>query len=317
MKSEFYFHIGHGKTGSSYIQACLSCSKLELEKIGVIYPQICRSADIHHKRALAGNISMGNFIRDANASCHSDELIEKVIALTPLYPDNTKYIFSNETLFPSIAHHGYLHKLEELSTLGPVTCILCIRDPVEHFISAAMHSRKKGIILHPKNHKVLEAVKKTLKIFQNSPCTLGIINYSRCKSNLLLHFCQLLGIDHSLFVEPIKSFVNRSMTSEELFISDLLRANKLNWKARQFVDTMSNQFPNIIPSRKILNESELTSLIEQSTVMANDLNLMLPESCRYYVPKYSDCQKYLRDDKSPNLTFSESHLTTLINIMSD
>lgn len=316
MKPEFYFHIGHGKTGSSYIQASLSCSKLELEKIGLIYPQLDKAADIHHNRALAGDISIGNFIKDKGADCHSDELIKKAIALTSSFSDNTKYIFSNESLFYSIAHHGYLHKLEELFTLGHVTCILCIRDPVEHFISVAMHLRKKGKTLSPKNYPVMKAVKKILKIFHNSPCTLKIFNYSRCKSNLLPSFYQLLGVDHSLFVTPIKSLVNRSMTSEELFISDLLRANNLNWKARQFVNTMSNQFPDLIPNRKILNESELTSLIEESTAMANDVNLMLPESCRYYVPKYCDCQKYLRDDKSLNLTFSESHLTALINIMS-
>lgn len=316
MKPEFYFHIGHGKTGSSYIQACLSCSKLKLEKEGLIYPQIDKFADIHHKRALSGNISMGNFLRAKGATCHSDELIKKVHALTTSYSENTKFIFSNESLFRSIANHGYLDNLETLSVLGHVTCILCIRDPIEHFISVAMHARKSGKKLNPTNYRVLKTVKKILKIFHDSTCTLKIINYSRCKSDLLFHFCQILAVDQSLFVKPIKSLVNRSMTNEEQFILDLLRAKRMHAQARRFVDTMSNQFPDFNPNYKILNESELISLIEESNVIANELNLLLPESCRYHVPKLSECQEYLLDDSSLNLTFSESHLTTLINILS-
>ena len=52
---EIILHIGHGKTGTSYLQSCLALNRQKLLDIGIDYPE-----DRSFKSAKKGEITSGN-----------------------------------------------------------------------------------------------------------------------------------------------------------------------------------------------------------------------------------------------------------------
>ena len=82
-------HIGHLKTGSSYLQSCLALSRDKLLELDIDYP-------LHKSftRAAAGRISSGNGKRFLDS-------------LPNIGDPSKKIIFSNESLFHSLLEEEY------------------------------------------------------------------------------------------------------------------------------------------------------------------------------------------------------------------
>ena len=79
---EIILHIGHGKTGTSYLQSCLALNRQKLLDIGIDYPEFKT-----FEKAKRGEISSGNgylffkdylnaqFLSEQNRILYSSELI--------------------------------------------------------------------------------------------------------------------------------------------------------------------------------------------------------------------------------------------------
>src|SRR5690625_5294909 len=113
-----FLHIGHGKTGSSYLQSSFARSAGALRAAGVAYP-LPRDAEA----AAAGSISSGNIRRFLEYQEAGDKNL----------------FFSGEGFFGHfIRKPGQAIIKRRISDVSPdkISVLLFIRDPVEHCCSS-------------------------------------------------------------------------------------------------------------------------------------------------------------------------------------
>jgi len=73
---KIFFHIGHGKTGSSHLQSCFALSRDALKIERIHYPLSGKETT----KALAGHISMGNFPPPRGYDHHPDEVFSLALS---------------------------------------------------------------------------------------------------------------------------------------------------------------------------------------------------------------------------------------------
>ncbi len=117
--SILYLHVGHGKTGSSYLQSVLALSQNALKDEEIVY-----SLNGSGERAAQGKITSGN-----------GDLLEGFLKKRKADgKGNSNFLFSSEVLF----HKFLTDKGEELLEIIEGQCfekikiLLFIRDPLEH-----------------------------------------------------------------------------------------------------------------------------------------------------------------------------------------
>ena len=69
---EIILHIGHGKTGTSYLQSCLALNRQKLLDIGIDYPE-----DRSFKSAKKGEITSGNPAQFFNNYLNIESITDK------------------------------------------------------------------------------------------------------------------------------------------------------------------------------------------------------------------------------------------------
>ena len=127
-KPTVFLHVGHDKTGSSFLQASLALSAAALLEQGIIYP--------FHKSfeaAKRGEITSGNMTR-------STDLLPFVEQAASAQEDVGRLLFSNEALFRRMQEDD----LPRLAEVFNVTVILFLRDPLEYAISMYGQAVKRG-----------------------------------------------------------------------------------------------------------------------------------------------------------------------------
>ena len=139
---KLYLHIGHGKTGSSFLQSWLACNEEALcTHAGLIYPQQLPGVEQPlDGRALRGQFSQGNgFVLDhllqfQNRPRRQRRLLSRLSASGNDSPSKTNgLVFSFEgwaRRFASLLPD--LDALMESWELEQVELLLLVRDPLEH-----------------------------------------------------------------------------------------------------------------------------------------------------------------------------------------
>lgn len=120
-RQNIILHIGHGKTGSSYIQSSLALSVGPLREAGVEYPEVEPFA-----RAKRGGIGSGNL-------GYAKAFVQTVKSVARRHAKASRLLFSSDFLFHWIAEDG-----ETLATLQKsfdVTVALFTREFLAHAIS--------------------------------------------------------------------------------------------------------------------------------------------------------------------------------------
>ncbi len=228
-------HIGHGKTGSSYIQSVLAINATLLESAGIHYPE---AAD-HHK-ALKGLISSGNY-----QFLESDRVFSGPTTL-----------ISGERLFNALPKGDKLETLV-LSKSNDVTVVLYVRDIIDFLVSAWLQSVKKADctvdlddFLPRKAEVHCARLLWWAKASQRQGFRLIIRNYSRHRTNLLRTFFSDLfeGSPSSELIDrltlPPTPSVNRSLSTVECKIQ--MEFNKRLAGTGRFLGTaFVNSLPNI------------------------------------------------------------------------
>lgn len=229
-------HIGHGKTGTSFIQSVLANNFEILESNGIFYPKH-ESFDY----AIQGKVSSGN----------------QDVLLNDLLPEvEMETLISGERLFNRLAVDNEL--LEKILRKAEHTSvILYTRDVVEFLASVWSQSIKRGgktlnfteslSQLSDLHHaRVLHWIKKAKQLgFE-----LKIRNYSRHKEDLLEVFladCFGTRIYRDDLLMPEVSIVNRSLSHVEIEIQKV--TNTIGRNSFRFIsDRLVNSLPNIRPS---------------------------------------------------------------------
>lgn len=244
-----YLHIGHDKTGSSFLQSAFANSAEVFLQSHLVYP-LAESM----KAAKAGKVSEGN------GGLIFDDLQER--------EEGKSYFFSSELIFQSIylgvkdlqQDRAYLDQLRTLVE-GPLfdrtKILLYIRNPIAHTISHYQQMVKRGgmkrdidtffsfltkdgIPMPSRTRKVLEFL-KTL-----SRCEVTILNYSRSK-NLLHQVEEWLALSSPLQA-PENEQVNRSLSAAELRLQIALN-KRLGNITPPLSDYFVDGFPDLVPRK--------------------------------------------------------------------
>lgn len=206
-RRKIILHIGHGKTGSSYIQSCLALSAERLRETGVEYPEL-----IPFARAKQGGTSSGNL-------GHAKTFVKTVTEAADHHAKASRLLFSSEWVFSRIADDG--DTLARLQELFDVTVILFTREFLANAISSYGQAVKRGGCTkslgmylaadgHP--HRVLQV----LQAVERAGCRLAVLNYSRHSDRLLDVFAEACGIAPETLVIPPVARVNRSLDEAEI-----------------------------------------------------------------------------------------------------
>ncbi|MCX5966463.1 MAG: hypothetical protein NTV57_02245 [Cyanobacteria bacterium] len=120
-RQQVILHIGHGKTGSSYLQSSLALSVGSLRQAGIEYPELRSLAG-----ARLGCITSGN-LGSAVA------FVDTIVQLAEQMPKATRLLFSSEWLFERIVQD--LGTLTTLQAQFDLTLVLFTRDFLAHALS--------------------------------------------------------------------------------------------------------------------------------------------------------------------------------------
>lgn len=264
-------HIGHGKTGTSYIQSMLALNTQKLENLKIHYP---------YDRSFPG--AQKGMITSGNQQLLTTENIK--------FGRHEHILISGENLFHFLLGIGNFDK-KVMAYCDKVSVILYTRNVLDMLCSAWGQAVKRGgetsslnefLISSPDPHhaKVLQWI----KLSERHGFKLYLKNYSNHTNDVFGNFFSTLkeiqGIDGenaNEFVTPDRKQVNRSMTRAEYAL--IQSANKLS---RQFGQALSdhlvNQLPEISSETPRISSEVKTVVNDRYEAIISEINLHLEKS---------------------------------------
>lgn len=231
-------HVGHGKTGSSFLQSSCAASVAALEEAGVHFP-----AFEGMEEAARGGISSGNGAG--------------LLGKPPRPPRHAHTVlYSSEKLFADLRDadfHAAVLKRADALKAERVAVLLFIRNPIGHLVSAYQQAIKRGGETRPIDefsqiYAVPQSVHGFIRATAHPRLTLTIRNYSVHKGNIIAPFAQWLGISPTVFAEPQKRIVNRALTAGELALQRRLNA-VIGRSGALLADPVCERLPHLEPAR--------------------------------------------------------------------
>lgn len=313
MPTALYLHIGHGKTGSSYLQSALALSLPALEAAGFCYP----IDDDTARSAGEGHISGGNFQARPGAFA--------ALAETGRVAPDKACLISAESLF--------YHILKTPDTIGeefarlrgptpaqvPLHVLLYLRDPLDHAVSTYQQSVKRGgytgtLSDSLAKYRMPAQTLRVLEILGTTDAQVTIRNYSRHKSRLLGTLEDWLGLAPETLRTPPVGQVNRSPTRAELELQRLLNMSGARQSARVVSDPLCNQLPDIRSEQPPLSSQALTAFLETMQTQIGDpaYAAAVPEAERPQIGAPADFEGRFPDPTElPDYSFSPAQLQVL------
>ena len=209
MSRSVVIHVGHGKTGTSYIQSALALNRDQLDNLGISYPY-----DASIDLAIKGDTTSGN-----------GGLFQLNYVPTP--EENDQILFSSEILFHSLIDDGGLSLKNYLSDkYHRVKIILYTRDILDMLVSTWGQLVKKmgatiGLndYIQSRKDRHHEKVISWIKLSEKMGFELELRNYSKCRDYLLESFYSCLNLNDSQtkdFLLQQHQIINRSLSNVEL-----------------------------------------------------------------------------------------------------
>jgi len=291
-----YLHIGHRKTGSSYIQYCLAASKSALQSAGIDYPI---SEEIS-QQAINRLPTSGNGLELARALKRGDRQVVR----DHLFPANSlDTLYSAEQLLSVLslpAAADLLFSEAVNAQVSRISILLFIREPIDHVVSAYGQEVKRNygsfdvniddyFAQYNQPAKVLAA----LESFGRWPDLVSteIYNYSRCTEDLAELCFHWLGFGVSgergpaprLADSGASKRVNRSLTVAEFeFCKSLMEMGmKPNRLSDALVSTLPEIRSDLFDHLAQLAAPQIALLSTRLQPVLNRVNPLLPEPARY------------------------------------
>ncbi|MCT7375475.1 hypothetical protein [Chelativorans salis] len=296
---KLYLHIGHGKTGSSYIQSSLAGSITAIEQTGISYP-----VQDHMLAAKEGRVSSGNgvlFLDSLNNGAKLDCRQPSVL-------------YSAERLFQEFTKPDIQEKFRAFLQRGEFDCaevLLFVRDPVSNACSSYQQWVKRGgytadIVRGLRSFNRPQQVNEVLDFFETVPeVSVTVKNYSACAGNLLQVVEHWLDLTPGVLATPPIKNVNRPLSIGE---AELQRHLNRHFRGPGYL--LAEQFAlrlpeidaeQIRPSLKVQH-----SLWERLSPEIERVNARIPASARY------DRERDIRDGSAKingPYTFTAAHLS--------
>ncbi len=265
MTETLILHVGHGKTGTSYIQSALAVNQERLAAAGITYP-----AHVAFDKAIKGLTSAGN-----GRLLHQPDF-----SLDP----GTTTLLSNEGLFMTLSQDDAFER-QVLARTGAVRVILYTRDILEMLISSWGQGIKRGGRVETFDEYARQLrdphvrhLPWWIEAASRYGFELTLRNYSRHKSNILETFFADVMAGRDGTFEPLKPAserVNRSLTGLEYELQRVL--NKVNPAgAAQVSDAMVNELPDVKSHRPRITAETYELLEAHYWPILKEINAHMP-----------------------------------------
>lgn len=310
-KPTIFLHVGHGKTGSSYLQTCFATSIEVLEANGIAYPIDATPL----KRAQAGLTTEGNFPPISLQLGHSIDVFKALLANAP-HDSAQGILISNEGLFQSILLHDFLKKMVQAAPDYEIRILLFIRDPLDHLISAYQELLKADVVNDIESlfehSSVPSNVNELLDKSAELSVTVTTVNFSRHKKELKKIVEQWLELAPGTLNVGPKASVNRSMDKSEILVQRVFNKYVGNF-ARSFVaDALARELPDHKPSKPFIAYPVLERFIQRMERDTPRVNARILKSEHYQVPSFNEAKAQLpSEDEATKIELSMEQLDVL------
>ncbi|MEX2520646.1 MAG: hypothetical protein WD969_15085 [Paracoccaceae bacterium] len=241
-----HIHIGHGKTGSSYLQSCFALSRDAMAAAGREYPRPSTAA-----AAAKGDISSGNGRMLINAM---NNRLARWLLATRLRAGSGDVVFSSEFLFFVLSRKGAPEKLRRFAQAAGfqrISMLLFIRDPFDHLPSVYQQRVKRGgftgaIDALTRGYDIPTRCAWLIRAFKGmAEVKLTVRNYSRVRGDLTGAVEEWAGLSAGALARPDSGVVNRSLSAAELTVQRVFNA-----RLGRCGPIVADQFCNLLPDIK-------------------------------------------------------------------
>lgn len=302
-----YLHIGHGKTGSSFVQSALALAVGPLAEHGIIYPLEPDVAE----RARSGLITSGNFWPREGAV---EALVDSAKQM-----DGKKLLISSEVLFNEFGGKGtpLMKQLAALSVNRNV--LLFLRSPVDHAVSLYQQQVKRGGATNTladflTTYSLPLRTILVLNRLKDHGFKVTIRDYNRHKKELAAVFENWIGLPKDSLPKPPHGVVNRSMTNAELELQRKINAYVDGPQKWVLSDALCNKLPDIKSEVPFLEHEALKTFIERMNkqMSSEEYQALVPEEERPRIGSFEDhAGKFPTAESMENLHISREQLSVI------
>ncbi len=225
-RKSIIIHIGHSKTGSSFIQSSLDKSVDRLFHHGISYPSSNDRKTVSDSYIRSGNTSAKKLV----STCK--KFVANSSGTTPIL------LLSSELLFENfVTNENYFRCLNSLD--ASVRIILFTRDPLDYAISSYNQLLKRHGYVDAFDEFIcqfdyFDLIFSFFEMANRHGITVDFVNYSNIKEPILEKFSDLIGVPQNTLAAPDVDVVNRSLSEVEMYIQQQFN-KKYGREARKFV----------------------------------------------------------------------------------
>lgn len=277
-----YLHVGHSKTGTSWLQAALRENSSVLAANGFAYPLVYgtgaeQGAEIGQGNGLLVAVSEGL------------EQMRTHLELIDRQACPAGAVLSSEEFFPRLSMYedpAILPRAARAAGFDRVEILLFIRNPVGHAASLWQQFLKRGggtaaIEEFYDKYSVPERVALFLDKFAGlEGVGVTCFNYDRHRRDLLAPLRDWLGLAPASLAPPRVAVINRGMTKAELHLQMALNRH-LGRAGKLFSDALCAGLPELSPDLIRPAEASQRAMCERLAPTLDGVNAGLPESERY------------------------------------
>ena len=289
---QLHLHVGHGKTGSSFLQSWWALNRSELWQVSRLhYP-----AGAADQRARAGAFSMGNGALLDQALQASDrprqqrrfwsDLLRPMLRSGGAAPKGVLFSAERWTrLLPT-----QLEALLRLADAGGVEQIqiwLLVRDPLDHALSVYGQMVKRHGFTGSLDdwlaiYDFPQALLHALNAFQSRPdrIALKVDHYGHKRGQLLERmqvWLQLPG--EAAWQLPVQSAVNRSLNTDELLLMRWLN-RRYGDRAAPVGEALVDRLPSLSPAQLQPTSAAAQAFVQRWSGVVAQINPLLPQSAQ-------------------------------------
>ena len=324
-------HIGHGKTGSSYLQSWLTCNSSLLHKqLGIMYLLRDINGKVANSSALRGDFSMGNgfILEEVLEQCrinNSNEVLERLFYQNGLHLKETPkgIIFSSETFLPKMPNIlPTLIPASQQLNMSAIKILLYVRDPLAHACSVYSQMVKRHGYFKTLDEWVdaFNFPKRLLISLQELShysdfISLDVFHYDRQRDSILDGLLHLINVEEGMvWNRPPKNTVNRSLTRDELNLMRLLN-KQLGEKTAVLGERFVNNQPNLIPAVLIPSVETQKKFIQKWQATIDLINSYLPHESELTLQLIPQEGKLCSNHIADNIDLNTRQVAELCNFL--
>tara|TARA_B100001989_G_scaffold253207_1_gene238859 strand:+ start:2335 stop:3417 length:1083 start_codon:yes stop_codon:yes gene_type:complete len=320
-------HIGHPKTGSSFLQVCFAKNANALNQHGWNYPNHPNSKEALKDLPTTGN---GGLLLDEN-------YLLNISNLRSFNDKSLSFFYSDETLCMTLSNNKQKREqiINTFKELGfGLVFVMYTRNFFEHSLSAwgqtikngnATDSYYKRMVNPQRNNEYIihERILKWIKFSNEEDFDLKIFNYDKHANNLFNHFCQnILKIEENPSFQIPNKIINKSLSVDDHEILRLLKISLLKFPVKYKLKD-SKTFKHL--KKTLLKNSSETSvlacltksqheeIIDKYTKVISDINKSEIVNEEINLTEYED----LNVEQKSNLSFTEKKLEIIFKSLSE